>query len=305
MAVLLHHSGERRITLSSPCVVGRSSACALRIDDRQVSGEHARLVWTGVQWEVRDLGSRNGTWVDGRRLTAGNPEPLAQGSRIAFGRESEAWLMVDAEAPTLMARNEASGELLIAMGGLLALPNADTPVLVVIEETAGIWMIEQGDRFEAATDQQLLDVGGEAWRLLIPWVHETTLGFDASLPSGDDLALRFVVSRDQEHVELIVRHAGGEVAMTPRVHFFVLLLLARKRLEDRGRALTKQEQGWVYVEELIEGLRTDAERLNVDVYRIRRQFTEAGIPGAARLIERRRLTRQLRIATDMLEVVQN
>jgi hypothetical protein len=305
MAALLHHSGERRITLSSPCLIGRSSACALRIDDRQVSGEHARLVWTGVQWELRDLGSRNGTWVDGRRLTPGNPEPLAQGSRIAFGRESEAWLMVDAEPPTLMARNEASGELLVATGGLLALPNAETPVVVVIEETAGIWMIEQGDRFEAAIDQQLLDVGGEAWRLLIPWVHEMTLGFDPSLPSGDELALRFVVSRDQEHVELIVRHAGGEVAMTPRVHFFLLLLLARKRLEDRARALTKQEQGWVYVEELIEGLRTDPERLNVDVYRIRRQFTDAGISGAARLIERRRLTRQLRIATDMLEIIQN
>jgi hypothetical protein len=306
MAILLQPKSDRRQVLGSPCLVGRSSACALRIDDRRVSGEHARIAWTGVDWEVRDLGSRNGTWVDGRRLNPGTPERLVPGSRLGFGRESDAWELIDATPPTAMARHEGSGELRVADAGMLALPpESDAPIVVVVEESPGVWMVEQGERCEPASDQQLVDVAGEAWRILIPWIHETTLSLDAPQPL-DELGLRFVVSRDQEHVELHVRHVGGEVAMTPRVHHFLLLLLARKRLEDRANVqLPEQEHGWTYVEELVGMLQTDAERLNVDVYRIRRQFAEAGLPGATRLIERRRLTRQLRLATATLEIVQH
>ncbi|MEO1336418.1 MAG: FHA domain-containing protein, partial [Myxococcota bacterium] len=60
-------SGET-LVLAAQCLVGRSAACQIRLDDRYVSSEHAKLVWTGSKWQVRDLGSRNGTFVDGRRV---------------------------------------------------------------------------------------------------------------------------------------------------------------------------------------------------------------------------------------------
>jgi len=52
---------------AEPLVVGRASSCALRIDDRRVSGEHALLQATDNGVCVRDLSSTNGTFVDDRR----------------------------------------------------------------------------------------------------------------------------------------------------------------------------------------------------------------------------------------------
>lgn len=38
------------------------------LDDDYVSGEHAQLTWDGHRWWLEDLGSTNGTWLDGRSL---------------------------------------------------------------------------------------------------------------------------------------------------------------------------------------------------------------------------------------------
>ena len=52
---------------AQPLVVGRAFSCALRIDDRRVSGQHALLQATDNGVFVRDLLSTNGTFVDDRR----------------------------------------------------------------------------------------------------------------------------------------------------------------------------------------------------------------------------------------------
>lgn len=76
---------------AQPLVVGRGPSCALRIDDRRVSGEHALLQVTDNGLCVRDLSSTNGTFLDDRRidqawLTA--PAILTFGTtsyRVVFG----------------------------------------------------------------------------------------------------------------------------------------------------------------------------------------------------------------------------
>ena len=52
---------------SGRMVIGRSSACDLVVDDDTVSRRHAALELRDGTWRLRDLGSRNGTWVNGRR----------------------------------------------------------------------------------------------------------------------------------------------------------------------------------------------------------------------------------------------
>jgi hypothetical protein len=49
-------------------------------------------------------------------------------------------------------------------------------------------------------------------------------------------------------------------------------------------------------------LATDSRKLNVDVFRVRRQFTELGIHGAAGIIARRPGTGQLRLGTERVQV---
>lgn len=50
-------------------IVGRSSECDLVLDENSVSRQHARITIVGERLRVEDLGSRNGTWKDGARLT--------------------------------------------------------------------------------------------------------------------------------------------------------------------------------------------------------------------------------------------
>jgi hypothetical protein len=65
-------------------LVGRSAACDIALtSDPAVSQEHAVVERGAGGWVVRDTGSRNGTFVNGRRLSA--PHPLSPGDEIDIG----------------------------------------------------------------------------------------------------------------------------------------------------------------------------------------------------------------------------
>ncbi|MFY0538239.1 FHA domain-containing protein [Nannocystis pusilla] len=93
MAVLRAHSSEERLILPDRCLVGRSKSCDLVLGARDVSGRHAEIQWDGDHWELHDLGSRNGTCVDGARLAAESAWCCARGRRSASGvnRRSSTW----------------------------------------------------------------------------------------------------------------------------------------------------------------------------------------------------------------------
>src|SRR5215831_15672568 len=56
-------------------VVGRHPDCDARLDSPRVSRWHCCLSeLDGAVW-VRDLGSTNGTWIDGRRVSSGRVRP--------------------------------------------------------------------------------------------------------------------------------------------------------------------------------------------------------------------------------------
>jgi len=76
--------GERRWPLADPPVrVGRASGSTVQLLDGTVSKSHAELTLDGERWFVRDLGSRNGTRVNGRE--ARSPIPIAPGDRLEIG----------------------------------------------------------------------------------------------------------------------------------------------------------------------------------------------------------------------------
>lgn len=60
--------------------IGRHPECDIVVDAGAVSRFHAKLVQSASQWSVEDLGSRNGTFVNGQLLT--RPHTLAEGDRI-------------------------------------------------------------------------------------------------------------------------------------------------------------------------------------------------------------------------------
>ena len=308
MATLAKHPGGPRVSLLSRHLVGRSRLADLRLTEPAVSGEHAVLCWTGREWELHDLGSRNGTLIDGRRLAPGERVAVARGAAIAFGDADHSWQLVDDEPPTLMALPaEGGGEPVCARDDLLALPDEDHPEVVVYRDAAGDFLVEQGGGTARIGDRHAVRAGGRDYVLRIPDLVAPTWDNSAAAPQLAALALRFSVSRDEEYVALEARFDHRVIDLGARAHHQVLLALARSRLEDRqagGRgAGTESSEGWIYQDELASQLAMDEMHLNVAVFRCRRQLAEAGIAGAASIVERRRPTRELRLGVARIEIV--
>src|SRR5690348_5151672 len=103
MAQLRHVESARASFLEAEHVVGRSIRCELRLDCAQVSAQHAVVRWNGNAWEVKDLGSRNGTFLDGAPLSPTREYPLHAGAQLRIADSSEDWTMVDDTPPQVMA----------------------------------------------------------------------------------------------------------------------------------------------------------------------------------------------------------
>lgn len=76
--------GAREIELVSGVnVLGRAPGCAVWIEAPGVSRHHARILLAEGSAILEDLGSKNGTYLRGRRIQA--PEALCDGDPIALG----------------------------------------------------------------------------------------------------------------------------------------------------------------------------------------------------------------------------
>ena len=83
-------------------VVGRDENAAVRLDDPTVSRHHARIVTDGQSAILEDLGSKNGTFIGGRRVR--KPVPLESGVYLAFGSVQVRYRSFSPESSTESAR---------------------------------------------------------------------------------------------------------------------------------------------------------------------------------------------------------
>jgi hypothetical protein len=277
---------------------------ALRMTEPTVSGEHAVLRWTGRDWELHDLGSRNGTTVDGRKLAAGERVTVARGALITFGQADNAWRLEDDTAPSIMAVPQDDSAPACARNDLLALPSDEDPAVVIYRDAVGDWVLERAGETARIRDGHVVSAGGRDYVLRVPDLISPTWDAGAVAPHLASLSLRFAVSLDEEYVA-VTAHADHQVIdLGARAHHLVLLMLARCRLEDRkSKAAPESAEGWIYQDDLAQKLAMDETHLNVAVFRCRRQLGEAGIVGAASIIERRRPTREMRLGVKDIEIV--
>jgi eukaryotic-like serine/threonine-protein kinase len=118
---------EHRLPVPAACVIGRDASCNLRLAQRlmteTLSRHHCRIDVGPEGAFVRDLNSRNGTFVNGTKIgqrscgrpVAANPEPgprhdLADGDRLRIGEIEFGVGIVSSDAPR-KASNRYAGSV--------------------------------------------------------------------------------------------------------------------------------------------------------------------------------------------------
>jgi pSer/pThr/pTyr-binding forkhead associated (FHA) protein len=307
VGMLTQRGSDTGHSLTRHQVIGRSSTANLRIDETRVSGRHAALRWDGTRWQLKDLNSRNGTFVRGGRLVPGATVTLSLGDEVAFGCLENTFVLADASAPVqgalLLAKN---GEAALQIeDGLCVLPSWDTPELTIYRDAQGNWWRESRDAPEAVllTEGEQLVVGGERFRFTSNVLTEQTSATEIgeTLLFLAELALEFAVSQDEEYVELSAKAGEHTLVMGSKSAYYLLYTLARVRLHHPlPRVVSTSEGGWLSVDTLETLLGTSREHINVDVCRIRQVFREKGVSDPAAIIERR--NHLLRIGTAQISI---
>ncbi len=73
-----------KFPLEDILTVGRGAHCGMCLQDNYVSTSHAKFYPANGRFFVEDMGSTNGTYVNGRRISY--PTELRQGDRIKIGK---------------------------------------------------------------------------------------------------------------------------------------------------------------------------------------------------------------------------
>jgi len=86
-------------------VIGREEGTDVPLQDPEASRRHALISWQGGQYIIEDLGSTNGTFVNGIQLTA--PQALNPGDSIGIGQTALVFHLAETQrgiGPTPQAR---------------------------------------------------------------------------------------------------------------------------------------------------------------------------------------------------------
>jgi hypothetical protein len=283
---ILDGDGNTRVVpLAGSITLGRGPDCDLVVDDPEVSWKHCTLwVEHGVPW-IRDLSSRNGTFVAGQQIHRATP--LADGARIKAGTF------------------EAT-----VKGGTVAL--AHPVALALHDEKTGLSHVIRSDRFVVADTQEadLRIEGVNATFVVHPegevWLDDEEVPLDASHTLGS-LSYRIVrvdaqrqptvdASLERYPYELTVDLNGptGPVAeMTdPRgglAHTLdatnraiLLYVLAKRWTEDHAEKVPESQRGWCPDDDLIVGvwgkaaLADGSGKLKALLHRVRAELRDAG-----------------------------
>ncbi len=251
MGALRRRDNTSRFVLSAVTRVGRSGDNDLVIDEPAVSQFHAVVTWSSPgEWELRDLGSRNGTWVGGERLKAGERKTLGHGDVIGFGDQGS-WLVADASRPLPEARDITTGVRQIGTAHLLSLQSDDASA-DILEEARGRWVMESGGIMRDVRSGEVLAVGNQHFKIWLPLPLPQTEEPGKEAPPSVredvfvDAKLIFFVSADLETVGLRVESSAGAWEST-KAYNRALLVLAQARSRDLKRKnVATHEQGWVY-----------------------------------------------------------
>lgn len=271
-----------------PVGIGRAPTCELVISDEAVSWHHAQ-VWTegGRVW-VRDLGSRNGTLLDGAPVTRPCPVPpggalqigphvrlevrggAAVGPRVLQVEDLDAGLRVPVRSDRFHIGSGPDAHLRLGAGA----PRVAT---LLVHDSGELWVGTDTSEWSVALDEEFTVAGRRLRIVEAPLDHAPTVEHGVTRYPYEAIAVAQGPSGPQ--VTLAEAASRRSVLLTGN-RGILLFLLARKLHEDRGRGSTGADEGWCSDADLCVGVwgrgKGDANKLHVLTYRLRAHLKKQG-----------------------------
>ncbi len=207
------------------------------------------LSWKGCCWVIENQ-SRYSIWLADRALLAGAESPLETGIDIYLARQWYCkWTVIDLSSPD------------------------KTNVFLAGN---GYWYSQAKNKNILLKDGDIIYAAERKWCLCC--FQQSFMEQPNNLPlstAGGQMCLVFEVSQDEEHVVLSMELDGQVINLNERVHHYLLVTLARLKLEDHRNGHDASSCGWVCMEELCRMMGTDASHINIQIYRVRKQVSES------------------------------
>lgn len=312
MATLFNKEMQQRYFLQSHHSFGRlKNSVNTFIDDSFVSKVHAFIEWNDRYWLLRDVSS-NGTWLNGNKLSRNQVVQLNVGDVINFAsNSSNVFEVFDTKAPCdCLVPIEHNSEV-IELEYFHLLPSQEShEILLRYNNQSCSWWQEvlDDDLSESATpmelrNQEYIIFNGLKWQLQINRPLAETQIVKPSVTSLNELTFIFQTSLDEESTHLVIQTGDRNIDLLVRSHHYLTLCLARQRVKDIKAGFDNSEQGWLYAESLAKDLGVDASHLNIQIYRIRKQFVEAlnNTCETSNIIERN--TGKIRLASKFFKII--
>ncbi|XPF94430.1 FHA domain-containing protein [Colwellia sp. RE-S-Sl-9] len=284
MAVIINNRTKQRCILQSHHSFGRlKSSVNTFISDAVISKVHAFIEWNEQHWLLRDVSS-NGTWLNGTKLARDQVAQLAVGDEITFASKTGcAFEVYDVNPPCdcLVPVEHNSDAIELEYFHLLPCKKSHQMVLSYNNQTYSWWQEILDDNLgkpittSELNDQEYLDIDGLTWQLQINRTIADTQLLRPSVTSLDELTFVFQTSLDEESTHVFMQSGEEEIDLAVRCHHYLTLYLARQRARDINAGINDSEQGWIYAEQLAKDLGLEANHLNIQIYRIRKQFVDA------------------------------
>lgn len=302
MAILKNTRTQESITLLSQHTFGRQpETCATLIQQTEVSRLHAVISWDGEHWLLKDSSS-NGTYRNGKRQQPGVNYPLQRRDTIQFSSpNADKWEVTSLAPPQSQLIPISEDAPPIALDQIAVLPSEESPEITLYKNEEGQWLCESPAGTVVLKSGDLVGTPRQAWRFLDSKPSAKTTANEIPTPPNK-IQFVFDVSQNEEHVSLQIIIDTKKVELGERSHHYLLLVLARQRLEDRQRGIEEKEQGWLDKSVLMRMLGLEENHINIQIYRFRKQLL--GINSGATIlynaIERR--PGELRFASSELIV---
>ena len=279
MAILVNSSSSQQIVLLGKHLFGRQAGESdTLLTDPNVSRLHAWVFWGGDEWFLQDS-STNGTFVNNVRVKPGAKVSLRADDKINFGNKNgDAWVLLNVEAPKtmLLATDESLSD--IVLDNIVALPSEDNPEITIYFTPEGRWVCESKLGVTCLKNGDSVGINGSIWRFVEaePALETVLAEVEGSVSESlSNVQAIFNVSQDEEHVSLKVIVNDYELDLKQRIHHYLMLVLARKRLKDIKEGFQCEEQGWIDKDELDQLVGLNETHINIQVYRFRKQIIKA------------------------------